>query len=60
MDIIEKYENLKQKPMSASSISQLLNKLVEQGLICKFRHGKYSFAVPMLAGFINRQVEDEN
>ncbi len=57
-DIIEKYNEIGQKPMSASSISQLLNKLVEQGLIYKFRHGKYSFAVPMLSGFINRQIEE--
>lgn len=55
-DITEKSKEISKKPLSSSSINQHLNKLAEFGLIYKFRHGKYSFAVPMLSGFINRQL----
>lgn len=55
-DITEKSKEVSKKPLSASSINQHLNKLAECGLIYKFRHGKYSFAVPMLSGFISRQI----
>lgn len=55
-EIIEKGKELDTKSGSASNISQLLTKLAEAGLVYKFRHGKYSFAVPMLGGFINRQI----
>ena len=40
-----------------SYINQYLNKLKDQGLVYKNSHGKYSFAVPMLADYINRQGE---
>lgn len=56
-DITEKSKEVSEKPMSASSINQHLNKLENCGLIYKFRHGKYSFAVPMLSEFINRQID---
>jgi DNA-binding transcriptional ArsR family regulator len=36
-------------------ISNLLNKLIDAGLIYKNRRGKYSFAVPLLGDFIKRQ-----
>lgn len=55
-DITEKSKEISKKPLSASSINQHLNKLADCGLIYKFRHGKYSFAVPMLSGFISRQM----
>jgi hypothetical protein len=58
-DVTEKSKEISIKPFSASSINQLLNKLADCGLIYKFRHVKYSFAVPMLSGFINRQMETE-
>ena len=44
-----------QRPFSNSHTNQMLSTLTEKGLIYKNRHGKYSFAVPMLAGFIHRQ-----
>ena len=56
-DITEKSKEKHDKPMSSSSITQHLNKLAEGGLIYKLRHGRYSFAVPMLSGFITRQME---
>ena len=45
------------KPFSASHVNQMLVSLAESGLIYKNRHGKYSFAVPLLGDFIRRQSE---
>jgi hypothetical protein len=45
------------KPFSASHITQLLATLSEAGLIYKNRHGRYSFAVPLLGAFIRRQIK---
>jgi hypothetical protein len=42
-------------PFSASHASQLLARLIENGLVFKNRHGRYSFAIPMLGGFLRRQ-----
>jgi AAA+ ATPase superfamily predicted ATPase len=53
-EIIEKSKELSD-PFKASAVNQLLTKLAENELIYKNRHGKYSFAVPMFSGFINRQ-----
>lgn len=44
---------------SPSNVNQMLLKLVEGGMVYKNRHGKYSFAVPMLSDFIRRQIENE-
>ena len=41
---------------SNSHVSQMLATLSNAGLIYKNRHGKYSFAVPLMAGFIKRQM----
>jgi hypothetical protein len=43
------------KPFSSSHISQMLVSLANGGLVYKNRHGKYSFAVPLLGDFIKRQ-----
>lgn len=43
------------KPFSSSHINQMLVTLADAGLIYKNRHGKYSFAVPLLGEFIKRQ-----
>ena len=40
-----------------SHVSQMLAALSEAGLVYKNRHGKYSFAVPLLGRFIRRQRE---
>ncbi len=40
---------------SSSHVNQMLAKLCEVGLIYKNRHGKYSFAVPLLGQFIRRR-----
>ncbi|MCK4873377.1 MAG: AAA family ATPase [Phycisphaerales bacterium] len=43
------------KPFSGSHVNQMLVSLAEAGLVYKNRHGKYSFAVPLLGRFIKRQ-----
>lgn len=43
------------KPFSSSHVNQMLTSLVGAGLVFKNRHGKYAFAVPLLAQFIRRQ-----
>jgi len=43
------------KPFNSSNVNQMLGQLTETGLIYKNRHGKYSFAVPLLGDFIQRQ-----
>ena len=37
---------------------QLLGKLAKEGLVYKNRHGRYSFAVPLLGEFIKRQLAE--
>lgn len=46
-----------QKPFSASQTNQMLSRLSDKGLVFKNRHGKYSFAVPLMARFVRRQYE---
>ncbi|MDX8390052.1 MAG: ATP-binding protein [Mariprofundaceae bacterium] len=43
------------KPFRCSNTSQMLDKLGKQGLIYKSQYGKYAFAVPLFAEFINRK-----
>lgn len=54
-EIVEKSRGKLKKPFSASHVNQLLGKLAENGLVYKNRHGRYSFAVPLLGDFIRRQ-----
>jgi hypothetical protein len=42
------------KSFSGSHINQMLVSLSDAGLVYKNRHGKYSFAVPLLGDFIRR------
>lgn len=43
------------KSFSGSHVNQMLVALSEAGLVYKNRHGRYSFAVPLLGDFIRRQ-----
>ncbi len=45
-----------ERPFSASQTNQMLVSLSTFGLTYKNRHGKYSFAVPLLSDFIKRQA----
>jgi hypothetical protein len=56
-DIAQKSEELSQNPFKSAHINNMLVKLIESGLIYKNRRSKYSFAVPLLADYINRQNE---
>jgi hypothetical protein len=49
-------EQLK-KPFNPSHVNQMLAALSGAGLVYKNRYGKYSFAVPLLGRFIQRQQE---
>lgn len=53
-EIVEKAQELSGKPFGSSHANQMLSALATQGLVFKNRHGKYSFAVPLLADYIKR------
>jgi hypothetical protein len=46
------------KGFSSSHTNQMLGALSNAGLVYKNRYGRYSFAVPLMAGFILRQTEE--
>ncbi|MDK9720509.1 MAG: hypothetical protein OEL53_04920 [Rhodospirillales bacterium] len=46
------------KPFSSSHVNQMLSSLIHAGLIYKNRHGRYSFAVPLMSQFIRRNAAD--
>jgi hypothetical protein len=45
-------------PFTNSHVNQMLVTLADAGLVYKNRHGKYSFAVPLLGRFIRRQIKN--
>lgn len=58
MQIVEKSAETRSfKPFSSSQITQMLNRLIDAGLIYKNRRGVYSFAVPLLERYILRLME---
>ncbi|MBN1943499.1 MAG: ATP-binding protein [Phycisphaerae bacterium] len=59
-EIVEQSKSGPEKPFRSSNVSLVLAALAEAGLIFKNRHGKYSFAVPLLGEFIKRQQENDN
>ena len=54
-EVVEESRRSLRKPFSPSHVNQILAKLAENGLVYKNRHGRYSFAVPLLGEFIKRQ-----
>ncbi|WP_199866072.1 ATP-binding protein [Methylobacterium sp. Leaf361] len=56
-EIVEASHVLSMKGFGSSHVNQMLSTLNSSGVIYKNRHGKYSFAVPMMASFIRRQNE---
>jgi len=54
-EVVETSESLLEKGFGNSHVSQMLVSLANSGLVYKNRHGKYSFAVPLMDGFIRRQ-----
>jgi hypothetical protein len=55
LEVVEKSKKLLEKAFSPSQTNQMLSALSEAGLVYKNRHGRYSFAVPLLGRFILRQ-----
>jgi len=55
-EIVELSKETLAKPFSSSHVNQMLASLADAGLIYKNRHGRYSFAVPLLGRFILRQM----
>ncbi len=47
------------RPFRGPHANQMLSALMDRGLVFKNRHGRYSFAVPLLDSFIRRQAEYE-
>jgi len=58
-EIVELSRALPVKGFSPSHASQILAALINSGIVFKNRHGKYSFAVPLLGDFIRRQYPAE-
>ena len=54
-EIVELARELPVKGFSRSHASQILTALINSGIVFRNRHGKYSFAVPLLGDFIRRQ-----
>ena len=57
--LVEKAKTLLDRPFSSSHANQMLASLANQGLVFRNRHGRYSFAVPLLDRFIRRQPSPE-
>ncbi len=53
-EIVEGSKRGPGRPFSPSHASQLLGSLCDSGLVFKNRHGRYTFAVPLLDRFIKR------
>ncbi len=56
-DIVNESKARLPNPFGSSHVNQMLLSLAKAGLVYKNRHGRYSFAVPLLGGFILKQEE---
>jgi len=54
-EVVEQSKSILEKSFSSSHVHQMLGALSTQGLVFKNRHGRYSFAVPLMEKFIIRQ-----
>ena len=55
-EVVEKSNTVLEKPFSSSHVNQMLATLSTHGLVFKNRYGRYSFAIPLLASYIRRQM----
>ena len=55
-EVMAKSSELLERPFGRSHINQLLSSLILSGLVYRDRHGKYLFAVPLMADFIKRTM----
>ncbi|MCH7666341.1 MAG: ATP-binding protein [Acidobacteria bacterium] len=58
-DLVRRTRQILQNPFKSSHANQMLKTLCEKSLVYKNRHGKYSFAVPLLHKFILRNEAPE-
>ena len=58
-DIVDASAAYLHKGFSNSHTNQMLLTLANSGLVYKNRHGRYSFAVPLMASFVRRQYGDD-
>lgn len=58
-DIVQKSASDLKKAFSPSQTNQMLGRLTAKGLVYKNRHGRYSFAVPLMSKFIGRQAASD-
>jgi hypothetical protein len=56
-EIVAQAHRVLEKPFSRSHINQMLSSLISSGLVYRDRHGKYLFAVPLMADFIRRNMD---
>lgn len=56
-EIVKRSAEILERSFSPSQTNQMLGRLADKGLVFKNRHGKYSFAVPLLSRFIRRQID---
>jgi hypothetical protein len=56
-EVVEKSAETLETGFSNSHVNQMLGTLANAGFVYKNRRGKYSFAVPLMSGFIRRQYE---
>jgi hypothetical protein len=57
-EIVTESHEILPKPFGRSHINQMLSSLIVSGLVYRDRHGKYLFAVPLMADFIKRTMKD--
>ena len=55
-EITDESKTFLDKPFTPSHANQMLSSLCDKGLVFKNRHGRYSFAVPLLDRFVLRQA----
>lgn len=55
-DVVAKSKEMLAKPFKASNVSQMFASLCDAGLMYRNRHGRYSFAIPLLGRFILRNA----
>ena len=55
-EIVARAQEVLEKPFGRSHINQMLTALITAGLVYRDRHGKYLFAVPLMADFIKRTM----
>lgn len=58
-EVAKKSNAVLDKPFSSSHVNQMLSTLSARGMVFKNRHGRYSFAIPLLAGYIRRQMDGD-